>query len=100
MYGIRSSVVHGELPGESKVRKWVQILTGEVYDDSRDWELKVEAIDSARNIVRKAIRACSELSKLPTSGPHWPLPNNFDEQIMSAVQRKKWQKAADIRHDS
>jgi hypothetical protein len=98
MYDIRSCRVHGGTPEKKDIRKWVKTLSGVEYDEPKDWELYELALESARDIVRKAIRACMKLSKLGTSGPHFPLPPKFDENIITANQRRKWQKAAGTRH--
>lgn len=97
MYDIRSFRVHGGIPKEKDIRKWVQTLSGIKYDESKYSELLEVALESARDIVRKAIRACAKLAKLEADGPHWPLPKNFDENIVIAGQRRIWQKAAGIK---
>jgi hypothetical protein len=96
MYELRSSVVHGGTPGEKKVQKWIGILAGTSYDRTKDWALREQALESAREIVRKSLRACTRLSKLPHGGPHWPLPANFDQCMVEPVEQRKWQKAAGI----
>jgi hypothetical protein len=97
MYAIRSSVVHGESPNKTKINKWLEILSGINNDRSRDTERYMLALESARDIVRKAIKACAKLQKLESGGPCWPLAENFDENIVIAGQRRIWQKAAGIR---
>ena len=97
MYDIRSFRVHGGIPKKRDIRKWVQTLSGVQYDESKYSELLEVALESARDIVRKAIRACMILGKLETDGPHWPFPKNFDQNIVIAGQRRVWQKAAGIR---
>lgn len=97
MYDIRSSRVHGGTPKESDIRKWIQTLSGVEYDWSKDSQLLELALESARELVRKAIAACGKLSKLEGDGPRWPFPERFDENIVSAGQRKAWQKAAGIK---
>jgi len=54
-------------------------------------------LESARDIIRKAIAACVKLSKLEGDRPKWPFPERFDENIVIARQRRVWQKAAGIR---
>jgi len=97
MYDIRSFRVHGGIPKEKDIHKWVQTLSGIEYDESKYSELLEVALELARDIVRKAIRACAKLAKLEADGPHWPLPKNFDENIVIAGQRRIWQKAAGIK---
>lgn len=97
IYDIRSSRVHGGMPKESEIRKWIQTLSGVEYDQSKDSQLLELALESARELVRKAIMACLKLSKLEGAGPKWPFPEGFDENIISAGQRYIWQKAAGIR---
>lgn len=98
MYDIRSSVVHGRTPRENKIRKWIQTLSGITYDESKSHSEQLEvALESARDIVRKAIRACMNLSKLGAKGPHFPFPSKFDEHIVTAGQQRLWQKAAGIK---
>jgi hypothetical protein len=99
MYDIRSSVVHGRTPKENKIRKWIQTLSGVKYDESKSHAEQLEvALESARDIVRKAIRACMKLSKLGANGPHFPFPSKFDEHIVTAGQQRIWQKAASIKN--
>jgi len=97
MYDIRSSRVHGGTPKTSDIHKWIKTLTGMEYDKSSDFQLLQSALESARDIVRKAIAACVKLSKLEGDGPKWPFPDKFDENIVIAHQRKVWQKAAGIK---
>lgn len=98
MYDIRSSVVHGKKPKKNKIRKWIQTLSEVTYDETKSHAEQVEvALESARDIVRETIRACMKLSKLGTSGPHFPFPSKFDEHIITAGQQRIWQKAAGIK---
>lgn len=97
MYEIRNKRVHGGVPEESDVRRWLKMLTGERYEDSRDWELKVLATEKARGIVRKAIMACNKLSRCTGDGPRWPFPEDFDENILIRSKRKEWQNAAGLK---
>lgn len=97
MYDIRSCRAHGGIPKDNEIRKWVQTLSGVKYDDSKYWEILEVALESARDIVRKAIKACTALGRLEPDGPHWPLPKNFDENIVICGQRRVWQKAAGIK---
>ena len=97
MYDIRSSRVHGETPKTSDIHKWIKTLAGMEYDRSKELQLLESAVESARDIVRKAIVACAKLSKLEGDGPKWPFPDKFDENIVIAHQRKVWQKAAGIK---
>lgn len=99
MYKVRSSTVHGETPDRSKLRKRLEKLSGNTYDDTTgSYQKLVEpAVESARDIVRRAIKACMKLSKLGADGPHWTFPDNFDENIVITGQRRVWQKAAGIR---
>ena len=99
MYDIRSSTVHGGTPDESKFGKWLEDLSGNTYDYTTEsyHKLVEPAVESARDIVRRAIRACMKLSKLGADGPHWPFPPKFDENIVIAGQRGVWQEAAGIR---
>jgi hypothetical protein len=96
MYDLRSRIVHGSSPRETDIEGWIEIISGTKYDHSQDWKLREAAIESARDIVRKALSACRLLSKLPKSGPCWPLPNNFDRNIVLTGQQKIWQRAAGI----
>jgi len=97
MYDIRSCRVHGGTPKREDIRKWVKTLSGVEYDESKDWKLYELALESARDIVRRAIIACMKLSKLGASGPHFPFPPKFDENIITASQRRIWQKAAGVK---
>jgi len=99
MYDIRSSTVHGGAPDETKLGKWLQDLSGSTYDDSTEsyHKLVEPAVETARDIVRRAIRACMKLLKLGADGPRWPFPPKFDENIVVAGQRREWQEAAGIR---
>lgn len=97
MYDIRSCRAHGGIPKDNEIRKWVQTLSRVKYDDSKYWEILEVALESARDIVRKAIKACTALGRLGPDGPHWPLPKNFDENIVICGQRRVWQKAAGIK---
>ena len=100
MYDIRSRRVHGDMPKDSEIRKWVQILSDSKYDrhDGAEERRLIElALESGRDIVRNALLACMKLQKLSPTGPHWPLPDDFDENLIIPVQRKIWQKAAGIR---
>lgn len=97
MYDIRSSTVHGETPEEDTLGKWLQALSGMTYDKTEGYHQMVEpAVESARDIVRKALKACTKLSKLAGEGPRWPFPPTFDENIVIASQRRLWQKASGI----
>lgn len=100
MYDIRSSTVHGGTPDESKIGKWLEELSDNTYDDSSESYRKLvePAVESARDIVRRALRACMRLSTLGVDGPHWPFPPKFDENIVIANQRKVWQKAAGVKN--
>jgi hypothetical protein len=97
MYDIRSCRVHGRTPKASEIRNWVKTLSGVKYDESKDLQLLELALESARDIVRKAIAACAKLSKLEGDGPKWAFPERFDENIVIASQRRVWQKAAGIK---
>jgi len=97
MYAIRSAGVHGRRPKEEDILKWLKTLSGIKDDHPKDMELYMLALESARDIVRKAIRACAKLQKLKSGAPRWPLPRNFDENIVIAGQRRIWQKAAGTR---
>jgi hypothetical protein len=97
LYDIRSRTVHGDIPKENEVQKWVSNLSGVKYDRSRDWELKDLAVESARDIVRRSIRVCTRLSLLPVGGPHWPFPDDFDQYLPASSQQRQWQKAAGVR---
>jgi len=96
MYDVRSSRVHGGRPRQNDIRRWVQTLSGVEYDDAKEGHLLELAMESARDIVRKAIAACARLSKLEGDGPKWPFPEKFDENIVIDGQRKVWQKAAGV----
>ena len=97
MYRIRSVRVHGGIAKAKDIRKWVGILSGVECDSHRNIELLEATLESARDIVRRAIRACTKLSKLGADGPHWPFSKNLDEKIVIAGQRQLWQKAAGVR---
>ena len=99
MYDIRSCRVHGDIPKHTKIHKWVQTLSGTQYaslDTTEEIRLVGIALESAREIVRKALLACMKLQKLDPEGPHWPLPRKFDQDIVILGRRKVWQKAAGI----
>ena len=96
MYDLRSAIVHGDTPSQKEIGKYISTLTGIKYDRSKDWELKPLAVESARDIVRRSIRACALLSGSATGEPHWPLPGDFDRNIVSPGEQRKWQKAAGI----
>ena len=96
MYELRSKMVHGKAPRERKIQKWVGILAGTPYDHAKDWILREQALEAARDIVRRSLLACTKLSKLPHNGPHWPLPEGFDQCMVEPHEQRKWQKAADI----
>jgi len=100
MYAIRSCRVHGDIPKDSEIHKWVQTLSGskyDRYDGAEERRLGGLALESCRGIVRNALRACMKLQKQDAAGPHWPLPDNFDQNLIIPRQRKIWQKAAGIR---
>ncbi len=101
MYEIRSRRVHGGLPKDSEVHKWIQILTDSKYekdDKATERRLIPQAVESARDIVRTSIRACLELQKLKKAGdPCWPLPKDFDQNILLPNRKQVWQKAAKIK---
>jgi hypothetical protein len=102
MYKVRSARVHGGIPKQRDIRKWISILSGVQYDESKHGgvlygRLLERATESAREIVRKAIRVCARLAKMDPMGPHWPLREDFDKLVVSSAERKKWQKAAGIR---
>jgi len=96
MYDLRSAMVHGDTPSQKKIEKYISTLTGTKYDRSKNWELKPLAVECARGIVRRSIRACTVLSGSATSRPHWPLPADFDRNIVLPGEQRKWQKAAGI----
>jgi len=100
MYEIRSNRVHGDIPSDSNIRKWIQILSGveyETYDKAAERKLLTQSLESSRTIVRTAIRACMELQKLTgKDGPQWPLPRDFDQNILIPGQQRVWQKAAKV----
>ena len=99
MYDIRSCRVHGDIPKDTKIRKWVQTLSGAQYarhDTTEEIRLIGLALESAREIVRKALLACMKLQELDPGGPHWPLPDDFDQNIVILGRRKVWQEAAGI----
>lgn len=102
MYKIRSYRVHGsKTTKENKMREreWIRTLSGVEYDESKRGEQLEAAVESARDIVRKAIMACAKLQKLGADGPHWPFKKkeDFDANIVINGQRKIWQKAAGIK---
>lgn len=102
MYDIRSARVHGGIPREKDIRRWVTILSGVQYDESKHGGvlhggLLDRATESAREIVRKAIRACARLAEMDSTGPHWPLPSDFDKLIVASINRNRWQRAAGLR---
>lgn len=98
MYEIRSRRVHGGgAPKDADRRRWITILSGVEYDSAKESEQIELALETARDIVRRAISACTTLSKLKDSGPRWPFPDDFDENLLSPGQRKEWQKAAGIK---
>lgn len=96
MYELRSRIVHGSVPQQKKVHKLIGVLAGKEYEQSKDSELRELAVESAREIVRRSIRACERLSKLPRNGPHWPFPNDFDQSIVIPGRQRLWQEAAGI----
>lgn len=96
MYALRSAIVHGDTPEEKRIQKWIGTLAGTAYDRSKDWVLREQALESARDIVRRSLAACARLSKLSHEGPHWPLPREFDQCMVQPLQRRLWQKAAGI----
>jgi hypothetical protein len=101
MYKIRSARVHGDIPKEKDIQKWVTILSGVEYNASQHGGslyggLLEKATESARAIVRQAIRACARLAEMNPAGPHWPLPRDFDKLIVSSGKRKEWQRAAGV----
>lgn len=101
MYDIRSNRVHGDIPSDSNIHKWIQILSGSEYekhDRAAERRLLGQALESARAIVRTAIRACMELQKLTEKdGPHWPFSRDFDQNILLQGRQRIWQKAAKIK---
>ena len=100
MYDIRSNRVHGDIPSESNIHKWIQILSGSEYekhDSYTERKLLEKALESARTIVRIGIMACMELQKYTDKNePHWPFSRDFDHNILLPGQQRKWQKAAKI----
>ena len=84
-------------PDDQKLHKWIATLSGEEYDHMKESQLLELAMESARDIVRRAIGACARLSRQGGDGPRWPLPQGFDENIVTAGQQKIWQRAAGIR---
>jgi len=101
MYDIRSRRVHGDIPKDSKMHKWIQKLSGSKYDKyngAEERKLIELALESCHDIVRNALRACMKLRKLDAAGPHWPLPDEFDQNLLIPVQRERWQNAAGIRN--
>lgn len=96
MYDIRSSRVHGGRPDERKIHRWIATLSGEEYDYSKESQQLESALEASRDIVRRAIEACTRLYKRD-EGPTWPFPQGFDENIVIAGQQKIWQRAAGIR---
>lgn len=99
MYEIRSSTVHGGTPAERKMERWLQKLAGVPYDPATQsrYELVEPATESARDVVRRAIWACTRLSKLGHDGPRWPFPKDFDKTIVKPTERELWQKAAGVK---
>ena len=101
MYEIRSRRVHGDIPRDSEIHRWIQVLSGSEYDRhdrSAKERLLEQVVESARSIVRDAICACMELQKsAQAGGPCWPLPSDFDQKILLPHQRKVWQTTARIK---
>ena len=96
MYDIRSCRVHGRIPRRTELIKWIETLSGAKYNPLQRGEAENLALEAARGIVRKAIVVCMTLSKLSPKGPCWPLPKDFDEEIVIPGQRRAWQKASGI----
>jgi hypothetical protein len=97
MYRLRSAIVHGSSPKTKDIEKWISILARTKYERSKDWELRELAVESARGIVRRSIRACMKLSEKPPSNRlRWPFPDDFDRDIPILKQQRQWQKAAGI----
>jgi len=101
MYSIRSARVHGTSPNEKNIHKWLGLLTGTQYDELEqsgisDWEICERAIESVRQVMRRTINACMNLRKLDKHGPHWPLPKDFDKNMVCSRERSRWQKAAKL----
>ena len=83
------------LPSHTALVKYIYLdVVGFTY--KRPVEAQTEIITVLNDIVRKAIAACSRLSKLNGGGPQWPFPERFDENLVIDYQRKVWQKAAGI----
>lgn len=99
MYKIRSSAVHGNAPKERDIGNWLAKLSGLSYDWRAEsyYKLVDPATEVARCIVRKAIRACTKLSKAGAGRCKWPFPKDFDKAIVQVGERRAWQDAAGVK---
>ena len=97
MYDIRSRRVHGDIPSKKDIDNWLRVLSGHENDQERELERVNAALETARHIVRCGLCACMRLQQLDSTGPHWPLPKDFDHNMVTTGQRIVWQKSAGIR---
>jgi len=94
MYKVRSARVHSDIPKVKDIHKWVTVLSGVRHDPSQHGGVLDKAMESARAIVRQAIRAGARLAEIDPSWPHWPLPEDFNILSVPSLQRRKCQRAA------
>jgi hypothetical protein len=98
LYDFRSSIVHGGAPEKQKtdIEKMVRKYTGRIKNPSSEWEIREEAVEIARSIVRRSIVACTNLQKSRAGRPSFPFDENFDQLMIASNQQRRWQKAAGV----
>ncbi len=95
MYDARSKTVHGTPVDEKDHGKWLSKISRRPYQwPDSILNVIAPAIDQARSVVRSLVIGCRRLAESTVNPPgiRWPLPDDFEYQMMDAIKRRTWQK--------
>ena len=95
MYDARSKTVHGTPGNESLHGKWLSRISGKPYRwEEGTYKLVVPAIEEARSVVRALVVGCRHIAETQGARANirWPLPDDFEEQMMDVKRRRAWQR--------
>ncbi len=95
MYDVRSKTVHGTPSDESLHSKWLSKISNRPYRwVEGTFKLVVPATEEARSVVRSLIVGCRQIaeSQGKAAAIRWPLPDDFEYQMMDIRRRRAWQR--------